>query len=277
MRWLWLVMLLWTAVVNASPKEMLTFRDEAQEQQYRQLTAELRCPKCQNNSIAESGSMIAGDLRLKVYQLLQEGKSRQQIIDYMVARYGQFVTYDPPLTPITSLLWGVPAAALLFGAAAIVMRSRRRERLEERHTLTETVASGQSSGWLFLPGIVGALGVATAVWLATNHVQEVQRWQVAVAQTPEHLSQALDPNAAPLDAQELDSLALGLRSRLHDDPQSVSGWIVLGHIAMMQGNAQRADAAFSRALELLAQDDPRRAEVMQRLVRARQHSDGASR
>ena len=84
------------------------FKDEAQEQQFRQLTEQLRCPKCQNNSIADSNSMIATDLRQKVYELMQEGKSKKEIVDYMVARYGNFVTYDPPLTPLTVLLWVLP-------------------------------------------------------------------------------------------------------------------------------------------------------------------------
>lgn len=72
--------------------DVLQFKDEAQEQQFRQLTEELRCPKCQNNSIADSNSMIATDLRQKVYELMQEGKSKKEIVDYMVARYGNFVT-----------------------------------------------------------------------------------------------------------------------------------------------------------------------------------------
>lgn len=86
--------------------DVMQFKDEAQEQQFRQLTEQLRCPKCQNNSIADSNSMIATDLRQKVYELMQEGKSQKEIVDYMVARYGNFVTYDPPLTPLTILFVG---------------------------------------------------------------------------------------------------------------------------------------------------------------------------
>ena len=68
------------------------FKDEAQEQAFREITSQLRCPKCQNNSIADSNSMIATDLRQKVYELMQEGKSKKEIVDYMVARYGNLVT-----------------------------------------------------------------------------------------------------------------------------------------------------------------------------------------
>lgn len=103
-----MVMLMLVLVISGSARattDVMPFKDEAQEQQFRQLTEQLRCPKCQNNSIADSNAMIATDMRRRVYDLMQEGKSRQEIIDYMVARYGNFVTYDPPLTPLTVLLW----------------------------------------------------------------------------------------------------------------------------------------------------------------------------
>ena len=103
------------------------FKDEAQEQQFRTLTEELRCPKCQNNSIADSNAMIAHDMRQKVYELMQQGQSRQQIIDYMVARYGNFVTYEPPVTPSTIILWLLPALFIL-GGGLVIWRSSRRGR-----------------------------------------------------------------------------------------------------------------------------------------------------
>lgn len=104
------------------------FKDEAQEQQFRQLTEQLRCPKCQNNSIADSNAMIASDMRQKVYELQQQGQSKQQIIDYMVARYGHFVTYEPPLTPSTLVLWLLPALFVVGGVLVIVKRARKRDR-----------------------------------------------------------------------------------------------------------------------------------------------------
>ncbi|MCB5306947.1 cytochrome c-type biogenesis protein [Yersinia massiliensis] len=103
-----------------------TFKSEAQEQQYRELTEQLRCPKCQNNSIADSNAIIAADMRGKVYELQQQGNSKQQIIDYMVARYGNFVTYEPPVTAATIILWVGPALFVLIGATVVVLRARRR-------------------------------------------------------------------------------------------------------------------------------------------------------
>lgn len=101
------------------------FKNEAQEQQFRQLTEQLRCPKCQNNSIADSNSMIAADMRKKVWQLMEQGQSNQQITEYMVARYGNFVTYEPPVTPATIILWLLPACFVLGGALVIFRLSRR--------------------------------------------------------------------------------------------------------------------------------------------------------
>lgn len=101
------------------------FKDEAQEQAFREITSQLRCPKCQNNSIADSNAMIASDMRQKVYELQQQGQNQKQIIDYMVARYGNFVTYEPPVTPGTLVLWLLPALFILGGIFVVVRRARK--------------------------------------------------------------------------------------------------------------------------------------------------------
>ncbi|MBN3146501.1 cytochrome c-type biogenesis protein [Pectobacterium brasiliense] len=105
--------------------EVLRFDNDTQEQQFRELTMQLRCPKCQNNSIADSNSMIASDMRQKVYELMQQGQTKEQVVDYMVDRYGYFVTYEPPITPFTILLWLLPALFLAAGAWMITQRARR--------------------------------------------------------------------------------------------------------------------------------------------------------
>ncbi|BCG02531.1 cytochrome c (plasmid) [Paraburkholderia sp. PGU19] len=106
------------------------FADDSQRERYHELAVELRCPKCQNQSIAESDSPIANDLRGEIHRMLREGRSDEQIIDFMVARYGDFVLYDPPLSGRTALLWLGPAALLLAGGAivAAIVATRRRSR-----------------------------------------------------------------------------------------------------------------------------------------------------
>ncbi|SHG03744.1 cytochrome c-type biogenesis protein CcmH [Microbulbifer donghaiensis] len=97
------------------------------EARYHVLIEEMRCPKCQNQNLAGSDSPVAGDLRREVRRLLEEGFTDQEITDYMVARYGDFVLYRPPLQRNTMALWLAPglfAAIGLFALILIVVRSR---------------------------------------------------------------------------------------------------------------------------------------------------------
>lgn len=105
--------------------EVYEFDTLEQEQQFKELGGTLRCPKCQNNTIADSNAELAVDLRQKVYEMTKEGKSKQDIIDYMIARYGNFVTYNPPFTIATSILWLGPIAVVMFGFGFILIRSRK--------------------------------------------------------------------------------------------------------------------------------------------------------
>ena len=101
--------------------------NDAERERFRDLTKELRCPKCQNQDIADSNAPIATDLRREIFRMLGEGKDDQQIIDFMVDRYGDFVRYKPALTGKTALLWFGPAGLLLAGVVvmAVIVRRRR--------------------------------------------------------------------------------------------------------------------------------------------------------
>ena len=238
--------------------DVMQFKDEAQEQQFRQLTEQLRCPKCQNNSIADSNSMIATDLRQKVYELMQEGKSQKEIVDYMVARYGTFVTYDPPLTPLTVLLWVMPVVAIGLGGWIIFARTRRRVRVKQEEFPDDVIPDGKRGGFgLFVPGIVVALGVGAVSYYETGNYKQVQVWQQATAQAPMLLERALDPKADPLNEEDMTRLALGLRTRLQADPTNVEGWIMLGRIGMVLGNASTATEAYANAYRL----DPKNSDA----------------
>ncbi|KPA52579.1 cystathionine gamma-synthase [Photobacterium leiognathi subsp. mandapamensis] len=112
--------------------DVYDFKNAEQEKQFQELTATLRCPKCQNNNIADSNATLAQDMRQKTFELLQEGKSSQQIIDYMIARYGNFVTYNPPMTASTAILWVGPILFIVIGFTVLVYRSRKNgEKAEE--------------------------------------------------------------------------------------------------------------------------------------------------
>ena len=102
------------------------FANDGERQRFRELTQELRCPKCQNQDIADSNAPIAADLRREIFRMLGEGKSNAQIVEFMVDRYGEFVRYKPALSSRTWLLWFGPAGLLLGGAVAIALIVRRR-------------------------------------------------------------------------------------------------------------------------------------------------------
>lgn len=104
------------------------FHDEGVRNRYRTLTEELRCPKCQNQNIADSDAPIAKDLRNEIHRMLGEGKSDDEIVDFLVARYGDFVRYKPPVNQRTWLLWYGPWLLLGGGLGVlglIVLRRRR--------------------------------------------------------------------------------------------------------------------------------------------------------
>lgn len=146
----WVIALLVVLLVGQAQAAIDTwaFKNEAQEQQFRDITSRLRCPKCQNTSIADSDSMIAADMRHKVYELMQQGQSRAQITDYMISRYGNFVSYEPPVTVSTLPLWLVPGLFIGAGVVLLVLRARRRNTQddtlsdEERARLAELLKKG---------------------------------------------------------------------------------------------------------------------------------------
>lgn len=104
----------------------MQFSDPAQAARYEALLAELRCLVCQNQSLADSNADLAQDLRQEVYRMVQSGDSDENIIAFLVARYGDFVLYRPRVKPVTYLLWFGPAILLLVGVFVVVRFIRRR-------------------------------------------------------------------------------------------------------------------------------------------------------
>lgn len=251
-----LMLLLWVWAFSVRGEEVseMRFRDAAQEQQFYQLTTQLRCPQCQNSSIADSSAPVARDMRLKVWVLMMEGKTPQEIVDYMVARYGYFVTWDPPLTPLVVLLWVLPAGAVLAGAGIIVWRTRGR-RQQQGGAEPRADTSPPLPGWLLLPGVGLALAVSVGSYMRTGNLSQVRALQQTKAEMPQLLAQVLDKTASVTDSYTLTRLALGLRARLQDDACHTGGWLMLGRISQALGNAQAQVDANARAWAL-APDDP---------------------
>ncbi|HPF73544.1 MAG: cytochrome c-type biogenesis protein CcmH [Rhodanobacteraceae bacterium] len=114
--------------LRAFAVEPLPFRDHAEELRFQQLTAELRCVKCQNQSLADSNAPIAHDLRREVFALMREGHSNDEIKTFLRQRYGDFVLYSPPMNGDTLLIWAAPPLVLLAGTITLwlVVRGRRK-------------------------------------------------------------------------------------------------------------------------------------------------------
>tara|TARA_R110001632_G_scaffold7435_1_gene29671 strand:- start:49788 stop:50198 length:411 start_codon:yes stop_codon:yes gene_type:complete len=127
-RW-FLLLITFGFTLPSMAEELMLFSSSLNQARYQSLVEELRCPKCQNQNLADSGSGIAVDLREQVYQMIEQGKTDQEIVDYMVARYGEFVLYRPPYSSATFLLWYGPFILLGLGLLIfffIVMANRKR-------------------------------------------------------------------------------------------------------------------------------------------------------
>jgi cytochrome c-type biogenesis protein CcmH len=111
---------------NASPVETFEFRDEVTKIRFQALSKELRCPKCQNQNLADSNSPIAADLRAELYELLQQGKADSEIVNFMVSRYGEFVLYRPRVSSLTYILWFGPALLILIGIIVVILILRKK-------------------------------------------------------------------------------------------------------------------------------------------------------
>jgi cytochrome c-type biogenesis protein CcmH len=145
-----LVVSLWlfAGAAIAQAIEPLPFKDHVEELRFQHLTAQLRCPMCQNETLADSNAPIAHDLRNQIFQLMQHGQTDAQIKQYLVDRYSDFVLYDPPVSRSTWLLWFGPLLILLLGAGVVAATIRKRSRAETPMTpASEASAIDDGDDW----------------------------------------------------------------------------------------------------------------------------------
>ena len=122
----WVFLLLLVPYIALAIDADKAFEDPELQARYEEITAEVRCLKCQNQSIKDSNAFLASDLRREIRRLLEEGKTNDEIYDFLVARYGEFALYRPRMSGKTLVLWLAPALLLLVGAGVIVNIIRRR-------------------------------------------------------------------------------------------------------------------------------------------------------
>jgi cytochrome c-type biogenesis protein CcmH len=130
-----LIMLLLSFIVSINAASVLAKEaepmsaDPEMEKRVNDISAELRCLVCQNQTIADSHAALAIDLKNQVRQMVASGKTQQQIVDYMVQRYGDFVRYRPPMKPTTYLLWVGPFILLVVGVMLLISNLKKRKRI----------------------------------------------------------------------------------------------------------------------------------------------------
>jgi len=111
--------------LSAETEKVLSFKSDLDQVRYNDLIGELRCPKCQNQNLADSNAQIAIDLRTHVYTMINEGTSDTEILAYMVARYGEFVLYRPQKNGANFILWYGPFILLGIGLLGFILVIRR--------------------------------------------------------------------------------------------------------------------------------------------------------
>jgi cytochrome c-type biogenesis protein CcmH len=124
--------------VFAADPAIFEFDNPAQEDRFQQLSEELRCLVCQNQSLADSHADLAGDMRREIYQKMQKGATNKEIIEFLVQRYGDFVLFRPPMQTNTYLLWFGPALLFLLGFGVLIVVMRRRHQ-----TLTPALSEAE--------------------------------------------------------------------------------------------------------------------------------------
>jgi len=140
-RLLFVLLLSVSGVTSAAPIDSFSFQLQSEEDRFKRLIEEIRCVKCQNTTIAGSNADLARDHRVKVYEMMKQGKSDAEIREWFVVRYGDFVLYRPQVDSRTWLLWGLPLLLVPIGGLLLVMQIRRQRAAATQEVPQESVLS----------------------------------------------------------------------------------------------------------------------------------------
>ena len=224
--------------VNAIAEMVDTFEFHNQADRTRavELAKSLRCPQCQNQNLVESNSPIAYDLRIEVYNMVNEGKTNQQIIDSMTSRFGNFVNYKPPFQWNTALLWLLPIGLLLAAFGLIWSSSRGSSPLEpEKQTENrphfqslkeKSAVKFELKSTLLVFALL--LAIPFAYYFSLERFSRVQQGeQEQIAQHNQQLETS--------EENKTEAIIGKIQDKLRQDPNSAENWIKLGD-AYMQNN-----------------------------------------
>ncbi|MGL4416125.1 MAG: cytochrome c-type biogenesis protein CcmH [Plesiomonas shigelloides] len=234
--------------LNHTPKDIeIRFASPEQAERANQLAASLRCPSCQNQNLLESNSVLARDLRLEVFRRVAAGDSDDEIRRSLIARYGDFVTYRPPLQTSTLLLWGTPPLLLLIAAIRLFYRRKRKSlppsatHLSQQTAKTPATSNSASSLSVLLVVVVVAsamLGVGSG-YQRLGHWDAWRNWQA----NPDPLQH--------LDGAALRSAAgVRLHERINQDPRDKEAWAELAQWLLYQNRFDESLWAYERLAQL---------------------------
>lgn len=231
-----LIFLLFSVNAIAEMVDTFEFHNQADRTRAVELAKSLRCPQCQNQNLVESNSPIAYDLRIEVYNMVNEGKTNQQIIDSMTSRFGNFVNYKPPFQWNTALLWLLPIGLLLAAFGLIWSSSRGSSPLEPEkqaenrphfQSLKEkSTVKFELKSTLLVFALL--LAIPFAYYFSLERFSRVQQGeQEQIAQHNQQLETS--------EENKTEAIIGKIQDKLRQDPNSAENWIKLGD-AYMQNN-----------------------------------------
>jgi len=243
-----LIFLLISLNAIAEMVDTFEFHNQADRTRAVELAKSLRCPQCQNQNLVESNSPIAHDLRIEVYNMVNEGKTNQQIIDSMTSRFGNFVNYKPPFQWNTALLWLLPIGLLLAAFGLIWYSSRSSSPLEPEkqvenrphfHSLQEKSAVKFELKSTLL--VFALLLVIPLVYYFSlerfSRAQQGEQEQIA-----QHNQQLETP-----EENKTEAIIGKIQDKLRQEPNSAENWIKLGDAYMQNDDFDSALVCYSNA------------------------------
>ena len=245
-RFLTALLLTFTLFAHAEMVDTYAFKNQADRTRAVELAKSLRCPQCQNQNLVESNSPIAYDLRIEVYKMVDEGKTNQQIIDTMTARFGNFVNYKPPFQWNTALLWLLPIL-LLIGAFALILFSTKKSEGEptqlenQPYTAPKEEKSAvkfetKSAIWVF----------AILLVLPLSYYFSLDRFE-RVQQGEKEMIELANKKADTSMVHQKEDMVLKIQNKIREDVNNPELWAQLGDAYMQNDEFDHALIAYSNA------------------------------